>query len=114
MRVLVCGSRDWTQSERIYARLLQLPKGTAIIEGGARGADGYAGTFADDYGYPHIQVAANWEFYEKAAGMIRNSWMLDLQPDLVIAFHPNIESSKGTKDTVTKARKLGIPVEIIQ
>ena len=85
-----------------------------IIEGGARGVDSWAGSFAEEHGYPHIKVTANWGFYHRAAGAIRNSWMLDLQPDLVIAFHPDLEHSKGTKDTVTKARARGIPVEVIQ
>ena len=115
MKVLVCGSRDYDQRERVYARLLRLPKNTMIIEGCARGADTMAGEFADEYGYPHIRVAANWEFYHKAAGAIRNNWMLDLEPDLVIAFHPGLERwSKGTKDTVSKARRRSIPVEVIK
>jgi hypothetical protein len=38
--------------------------------------------------------------------------MLDLNPELVIAFHENISNSKGTIDTVTEAKRRGIPVEV--
>ena len=113
MKVLVCGSRTYNNESRVRARLSQLPKGTMIIEGCARGADTIAGRFADDYGYPHIRVAANWEVYGKAAGIRRNEWMLDLEPDLVIAFTPGIKSSKGTSHCIYEARKRDIPVEVI-
>ncbi len=39
--------------------------------------------------------------------------MLNTKPDLVIAFHNNLEESKGTKHIVNVARKRGIDVEII-
>jgi len=38
--------------------------------------------------------------------------MLDEKPDLVIAFHPNLAESKGTKDCVNEAKRRGIPVEV--
>lgn len=115
MRVLVCGGREWTDRKTIWTRLTCLPKGTLIIEGGARGADILAGEVADELGYPHATMKANWDFYKKAAGPIRNRWMLDLliQSDLVIAFHESLENSKGTKDCVQEARRRGIGVEVI-
>lgn len=73
-----------------------------------------AADFARQYGYPLIEIPADWTTYGKAAGPIRNRQMLDLNPDIVIAFHNDITSSKGTKDTVTEAKRRGIPrVEII-
>jgi hypothetical protein len=39
--------------------------------------------------------------------------MLDMSPDLVLAFHNNIKESKGTKDCVSEAARRGILVEII-
>ena len=32
------------------------------------------------------------------------------KPDKIIAFHPNIQKSKGTKDMINKAKKMGITV----
>lgn len=39
--------------------------------------------------------------------------MLKLGADLVLAFHDDLESSSGTKDMLTIARKAGVPVEVI-
>ena len=38
---------------------------------------------------------------------VRNKKMLDMNPDLVIAFHDDIENSKGTKDCIKEAEKRG-------
>lgn len=54
------------------------------------------------------------EFFRKqgkAAGPIRNQHMLDgYHPDMVVFFHHDLSSSKGTKDMVERARKAGVPV----
>lgn len=113
MRVLVCGSRFWKDYGKIKARLLLLPKDCTIIEGEASGADLMSRAVALEIGLDVVGVCANWTRYNKAAGPIRNDRMLRFKPHLVIAFHEDIESSRGTKDTVTKARNLGIPVEVI-
>lgn len=39
--------------------------------------------------------------------------MLDTGIDLVLAFHNQIEVSKGTGDMVRRARRKGVPVEVI-
>ena len=113
MKVLMCGDRNWTDEETIVKELLSLPKDTLIITGGARGADSIAEAEAYYMGMPTIVFHANWARYAKAAGPMRNSTMLMENPDLVIAFHTDISKSKGTADTVCKARKLGIPVKIV-
>ena len=38
--------------------------------------------------------------------------MLNTCPDLLIAFHNDLSSSKGTKHIVNEARKRGIEVEV--
>ena len=64
-------------------------------------------------GMPTLTAEANWEFYGKRAGIIRNQTMVSLLPHYVIAFHEDYENSKGTKDCVERARKYGIFVEFI-
>ena len=39
--------------------------------------------------------------------------LLAMCPNLVLAFHDDIESSRGTKNMVAIARKAGVPVEVI-
>jgi len=104
----VCGSRDWTDTTLIY-RWLSLFDPDTIIEGEARGADQRAAWWAFDNNVPCMRFPAEWKKYGKAAGPIRNKQMLDEgKPDLVLAFHDDIENSKGTADMVEQARKRDI------
>ena len=119
MRVLVCGARDWKDEDTIALRLAKLPPGTLIIHGDQGneertiGADRVADRIAEEQGHSRDPHPADWPRYGLAAGPIRNSEMLALGPDLVLAFHGFLERSRGTKDTVEKARALTIPVEVI-
>jgi hypothetical protein len=111
MRVLVCGDRNWTDEAAIARVLFNLPADTVLIHGAARGADSIAGRVGERLGFEVLKFPADWEKFGRAAGPIRNQQMLDEgKPDLVIAFHPNLAASKGTKDMVKKARKHGIKV----
>lgn len=111
MRILVCGSRDWTDSNTIYQKLSRYPDNTIIIHGAARGADRLAGAAAKCLGMPVVEFPADWDRYGRAAGPIRNQQMLDEgKPDLVIACSDDLENSKGTKDMVTRSLKAKLPV----
>lgn len=114
MRVLVCGDRNWDDVELIYDRLEELPPRSIVIHGAARGADILAGGVAFRLQFGVESYPADWERYGRSAGPIRNAQMLrEGQPDLVIAFHADLEHSKGTKHMVGIARKAGVPVEVI-
>jgi hypothetical protein len=113
MKVLICGDRDWDDYLKIYNRMRNIPTGSLIITGGARGADTIAYKLAQKLGFKKICIKADWKRYGLAAGPIRNRQMLDLEPELVIAFHPNIEQSLGTKNCREQAEDRGIPVEVI-
>ncbi len=112
MRVLVCGDRNWKDEAVIALQLVQTqPRPTLIIHGAARGADTMAGEVAGWMGVPVLVFHADWDKHGKAAGLICNQQMLDEgKPDLVLAFHNDLDASKGTKDMVRRARKAGIPV----
>lgn len=114
--VLVCGDRNWTDRETILAELekLQTEGYTHVIEGGARGADKLAGSVAVELSMDLTVVEADWYHLGTRAGPIRNSEMLKMKPDLVLAFHPDLSKSKGTADTVRKARKMNLPVRILE
>ena len=113
MRVLFCGDRNWSDYSCIRQELEKLPKGSIIIEGCAAGADSIAGWLAEQMGFEVMKFPADWKKYKRAAGPIRNQQMLDEgKPDMVFAFHENIEISKGTKDMVTRAEKAGLEVRI--
>src|SRR5690349_24754694 len=74
MKVLVCGSRDWTDEGPIADRLATLaPDGCAtLIHGAARGADTIASNVADLLGWAVHQFPADWDRHGKRAGILRN------------------------------------------
>lgn len=108
MRLLVCGSRNWTDVDAVAERLEKyLP--SVIIHGGCpSGADRTAAGWAHVFQVPTEVFPANWTLNGKAAGPIRNRQMLEEgKPDLVLAFG----TGKGTDGMVRLAEKAGIPVE---
>ena len=114
MRVLVCGDRNWTDRGVIHRQLKKLPADTIIIEGEAEGADLIARSVAEELGFTVEPYPALWYVYGRGAGPVRNKQMLDKgKPDLVLAFHDNIEESRGTKDMVMQAAKRGIETIVI-
>lgn len=109
-KVLVTGSRDFQDVDLIVQELnrIQTEIGPFIlIEGGAQGADRIARNWAHEVGLPVCTVEANWKRYFKAAGHIRNGWMVALQPDFCVGF-PG-PRSRGTYDCMDQARDAGIP-----
>lgn len=118
MKILVCGDRNWSDRDFLNERLDHFRKGiglsgadiSLLIEGEASGADSMARDWAHARGIPVDPHPADWGLYGKSAGPIRNQEMLDVGPQFVIAFHNDIENSRGTKDMVTRARKAGVRV----
>lgn len=112
MKVVITGGREYTDDVTIYHYLDWVHKNspiTLLINGVARGADSIARQWAIDRNIPYHDVPVlkeHWKQYGKAAGNIRNGWMLDLNPDVVIAFPGNT----GTADCMRQATKRGIKV----
>jgi hypothetical protein len=109
MRVLVCGDRNWSNWELLYEVLEWFPI-TFLVTGGAKGADTIAEAYAFGRGFSYRVHHADWNAYGRAAGPIRNTRMLEEDPDLVIAFHDDLSKSKGTKNMVKQAQKAGVVV----
>jgi hypothetical protein len=115
MRVLICGDRHWKDGHAVKRELLKLEGVRCVIEGEASGADIFGRVAAESLGIQVKPFPALWNLYGKAAGHVRNRQMLvEGKPDLVLAFHSNIEKSKGTKNMVEQARKAGVPVKIFK
>lgn len=110
MRVLVCGSRDWTDATAILMALRRLSRGSTVVHGASRGADMIAGGLAGSMGLSVQECPADWKAEPRKAGILRNLAMLDTRPDLVLAFQRN--GSRGTQHTIDEARRRGIPVEV--
>ena len=117
MKILITGGRYWSDRDKISNALFDASApGDIIIEGGAPGADTIARQVCD-WMRPRrrwIELRADWELYGKAAGPIRNREMLDLQPEIVLAFHEDLANSRGTKDCAEEAIRRGIPVAVYE
>jgi len=105
MRLLVCGSRDWTDSKRIMRELGRLlghdGSPGVVIHGAALGADKLAGTCALALGASGEPFPADWDRYGRSAGPRRNEQMLrEGRPDRGLAFgrlyrETNIRTAEG-------------------
>lgn len=116
-RVLICGSRTWTNAERILERLAPMNmeafkrgERVTLLHGNAPGADRLARGIGNGLGHFDVRAfPADWQRHGKRAGILRNLEMLDEEPDLVLAFS---HGSPGTQFTIDEARRRGIPVEV--
>ncbi len=109
MRILICGDRNWADENAVKDIIKQFEP-SAIIEGEAKGADTLARLCGEELGIEVLRFPADWKGLGKAAGPIRNSQMLKVGlPDIIIGFHNNIESSKGTRDMLSRAYASGKP-----
>jgi len=115
-RILICGDRAWKNRESVARVLEQMVKkygreNILVIEGGAEGADSIGREEALRLGITVCTFHANWKWFGKAAGPIRNTKQLKWgRPDRVYAFHKFLPNSKGTKDMVKKAEAKGVKV----
>ena len=120
MKILICGSRGWTDKKLIYDLLQEMWEDNRpdkwrdhiVIHGDYRGADKLAGQAANDLGIGEVRVSAQWENYGKRAGPYRNWWMAQLAPDVVWAFSDSWSKSVGTTNMMGVAEGLGIPVKM--
>lgn len=130
MRILVTGSRTWTDRWAIYHALRDViveasnavpnvkhapgPFGLGeliLVHGGARGAD----SLADELARRNIQGMqvevhpADWERYGKRAGFLRNDAMVNQGADVCLAFIK--DASKGATMCADIAEAAGIPTK---
>lgn len=114
-RMIVCGDRNWDNFDiiRSYIEMARMLGFDSIVEGEAEGADSMARDIGTVLGFEVIREPADWDKYHKAAGPIRNAKMLTHKPSLCLAFHKNIQESKGTLNMITQARKAGVPVILV-
>lgn len=112
MRILVCGSRTFTDAQRMEIELRQRVRpGDVIVHGAARGADQLANQAAARLGLKVQAYPAQWAQHGKRAGILRNIEMLDSGIDVVLAFWDG--RSVGTRHVIELARKRGMDVNVI-
>lgn len=117
-RVLVTGSRDWSNADLIRHHLtrawLTVEGPFTVVHGACpTGADWMASDWvanmleADMGDVREEAHAANWQLEGKRAGFIRNARMVNLGADVCLAFIRN--GSRGASHTARLAEEAGIP-----
>lgn len=105
--VLVCGDRKYVDRDKVYDVLdayhSRIGPTMLLLNGGAAGADTLAREWAVDRKVDHMTLYAKWQVFGKSAGPIRNRRMAKRKPRLVLAFHPNLDESRGTADMIKLA-----------
>lgn len=112
-RILVTGSRSWSDVESVRAALVRAARGRAdvtVVDGAARGLDSIAHGVAAEMGWGTERYPADWDRNGGAAGPMRNAEMVALGADICVAF-PG-PKSVGTWDCVRRAVAAGIAVWI--
>lgn len=103
MRIIVAGSTTWTNREVIREQLRSLPAGTVIVYGDAPGADAIGGEIASELGLatePMVKNEADYKQYGPVAWKGLNERMLATGVDQILAFHPDVNASTGTKHLI--------------
>lgn len=115
MRIIVTGSRDWSDFDAVRDALTVAVYGNlpAVIVHGAcpTGADAIASwwvrSLGRNLGITEERWPADWKRLGKRAGLVRNGAMVAAGADLCLAFIRG--NSKGATHCAASAEAVGIP-----
>jgi hypothetical protein len=110
--VVVTGDREWTNVFRVATVLggLHARGMRKLVHGNARGLDRIARDVGFELGVEVVPVPYEGRL-GAAGGPVRNRRMLDeWRPQLVVAWHDDLDASRGTRDCVVQALERGLPV----
>jgi hypothetical protein len=115
-RLLITGTRHGWDHDHLesvlrewHRNLSEYGQQVILVHGDADGVDTQARDIWHEMGYITEPHPANWKKFGMKAGPIRNTEMVQLHADQCIAF-PD-QTSVGTHDCASKARRAGIPTE---
>lgn len=100
MILLTCGGRSYYDQKTVANTLEKIVGNESLIVHGG----------AQSQGIHTAVVRARWSHSHTSAGPQRNAAMLQLKPDLCVAF----PGGRGTADMVRQCREAGVPVMEVQ
>ena len=83
---------------------------TEVISGGAKGADQLAERYAKENGIKLTVIKADWT-KGKEAGPLRNQQIIEAAEQVLALWDGQ---SKGTADTIRRAKKLQKPLRVVR
>jgi hypothetical protein len=114
-RIIVCGSRTYTDKKAIQSLLLTLPEDIIIVEGDAKGADRLAGFYARKFSFRLEEYPALWSRYGNSAGYFRNLQMSNLDNVIgVFAFYVGNKPTIGTNMMIKLAMEKSLLVICVE
>ena len=108
MRIGIVGSREPGLEYKVFVAIIDdlLKENklypTVIVSGGATGIDSYAARLATERGLKLVEFKPDYSKDGRGATLARNTKIVDYS-DAIIALP--FYNSRGTYDTITKARK---------
>ena len=124
-RILMTGSRDWTDRElieqglRAAAALAMVPAGSTdvvLVHGAARGADALAADVAGQLGWATEAHPADWNTHGRSAGHRRNHEMITAGAQIVVGFpigRMDEGASRGTWGCLAAATTADLPTMVV-
>ena len=110
MKVIIAGGRDITDYSLVLSALAESGfTPTEIVSGMASGVDTLAVQYAQENNLPLQQFWAEWNFYGKSAGPIRNRKMAEYGDALIAIWDGE---SRGTKNMIEEATKRNLQVYV--
>lgn len=110
INVAIVGGRVFADKTRLYEVMDELAlkhEIACVVSGGATGADSLGAEWAKDRGIATRVFIPEWKKHGRKAGILRNGQIVDAA-DMLVAFWDG--KSPGTRNSVQRAEKKGIPV----
>jgi hypothetical protein len=104
VHIAIVGSRSYPHLDMVRQFVAGLSCADVVVSGGAAGVDSEAHKAAKQRGLACVVVMPDWNGLGRRAGFERNTTIVRLSA-FVVAFWDG--TSRGTKDTIEKARKAG-------
>jgi len=106
----IIGSRTFDDYDLLKKTMDDFADIGMIVSGGAVGADSLGEKYAKEHGFETLIFIPDWKKYKKMAGFIRNTNIIE-SSDIIVCFWDG--KSKGTLDSINKAKKLKKEVVIV-
>ncbi len=112
MRVIVAGSIEWVDVDKMRDELVKLPTGTTVVCGIVSGSNHFIPKIAEELRLDVETWPTEVDLHGSRAEMVRNQLMVDSGADLCVAFP--IGKCRETWDCIKRARGAHIETIVVR